>query len=230
MATRYAAIYHDAGSGEFSRAALLAALAQHMPVRRIYATELVASDAWHASTALLAFPGGADRPYCKALNGPGNASVLRYVERGGKVLGVCAGAYYISRRIVFESGSAGAIEEPRELALFEGTARGSLHDLAAPYSLDHLRCAALAALRTPTGDRSYHALYWGGPEFVPDPGAQYEPLLFYDTPSAPSRVAALRTSIGQGRAVLCGVHAEVTGDQFPIEVSRFGDDSFEHGM
>lgn len=229
MPERYAAVYHDEGTGEFSRAALLAALATRLPVRRIYAAELAASDDWHATTRVLVFPGGADRPYCRALNGAGNASVQRYVERGGAMLGVCAGAYYISRRIAFESGTPNAIEEPRELALFSGTARGSLHDLAEPYSLDHLRCATLAPLRIAGSARRLHALYWGGPELVPDPHTRYEPLLFYDT-DTPNRLAAVRCPVGQGRAVLCGVHAEVTGEQFPIEVSRYADDSFAHGM
>jgi glutamine amidotransferase-like uncharacterized protein len=227
MKPRFAAVYHDQGTGEFSRAALIAALSERFGVRRIYANEIVASDAWHASTELLAFPGGADLPYCHLLNGAGNASILRYVEAGGALLGVCAGAYYVSRRIEFEAHSSGTITGERELALFEGTARGSLHDLAAPYSLDHLRCAALAPLRASESKQRFHALYWGGPEFIPDATASYVPLLEYESPA---RLAALRTDVGRGRVVLAGVHTEVTGPQFAIEVSRFGDDSFDHGM
>src|SRR5688572_6298972 len=96
------AVYHDQGSGEFSRAclssALGAAFAGKFPVRRIRAAEIRASDAWHAHTALLAFPGGADAPYAALLDGPGNASIRRYVEGGGALLGVCAGAYYLCNR------------------------------------------------------------------------------------------------------------------------------------
>jgi biotin--protein ligase len=227
MRTRYAAVYHDQGTGEFSRAALVAALAKRFHVRRIYASEIVASDAWHASTELLALPGGADLPYGRLLNGAGNASILRYIEAGGSFLGVCAGAYYVSRRIAFEAGSPAAITGQRELALFAGTARGSLHDLAEPYSLEHLRCAALASLRASATQQHLHALYWGGPEFIADADANVRPLLTYESPS---RLAALRTDVGKGRVVLSGVHAEVSGAQFPIEVSRFGDASFEHGM
>jgi glutamine amidotransferase-like uncharacterized protein len=227
MRTGYAAVYHDQGTGEFTRAALIAALSERFRVRRIYASEIVVSDAWHANTALLAFPGGADLPYCRLLNGAGNASILRYVEAGGAFFGVCAGAYYVSRQISFEAASPGAITGERELALFPGTARGSLHDLAAPYSPDHLRCTALAPLRVSASGERLHALYWGGPELIPEPGASFEPLFEYESPA---RLAALRTKVGKGRVVLTGVHAEVTGAQFPIEVSRFGDDSFEHGM
>src|SRR4051794_40643758 len=118
MRQRYAAVYHDQGTGEFSRAALLAALATRFRVRRIYASEILASDAWHASTELLAFPGGADLPYARLLDGAGTASMLRYVEAGGAFLGVCAGAYYVSRRIAFDGQSPDAITGQRELALF----------------------------------------------------------------------------------------------------------------
>lgn len=252
MADRFIAVYHDAGSGEFSRGALTHALAQacesegpplcaalelpgraRLQVRRIFAPEICASDDWHASTALLALPGGADRFYAEQLGGVGNASIQRYLQAGGAFLGVCAGAYYTSARIVFEAGTPGEIRAPRELALFAGTAQGSLHELAAPYALDHLRCAAVVTLRAIGGahDSSLgHALYWGGPQFVPDPDASYRPLLSYVLPDGREALAAVRTEIGRGRAVLSGVHAEVLGAQFPIEVSRYGADSYEHGM
>lgn len=233
-ASKTIAVYHDEGSGEFSRACLVAALAEAFAgkhhVRRIRASEICASDAWHADTAILAFPGGADRPYMAKLNGAGNASIARYVSAGGMFLGVCAGAYYVSARIAFEASSPSEITGTRELALFAGTARGSLHDLAAPYALEHLRCAAVAPVYSADSKQAFHALYWGGPELVPDRGASFEPLLFYAPLANRPRIAALRTQVGRGRVVLSGVHAEITGSQFPVEVSHFGDDSFEHGM
>ena len=227
------AVYHDAGSGEFSRACLVYALAEHFAgrarVRRVTARELCASDAWHDDTCLLALPGGADRPYAQLLDGAGNASIRRYLQRGGAFLGVCAGAYYACARIAFEAPAPDVITAQRELALFAGTARGSLHELAEPYALDHVRCAAISGVRVPGSSRDLRALYWGGPEFLPDPGARYTPLLTYALDSG-ERLAAVRVELGAGRAVLTGVHAEIGGSQFPIEVSRYGADSFEYGM
>lgn len=229
--TTFVAVYHDEGTGPFSRGclshALATAFADRGQVRRIDADEIRTSDSWHANTSVLAFPGGADLPYAARLNGAGNASIRRYLEAGGAFLGVCAGAYYAAARVAWEAGSPDATAGTRELALFEGTARGSLHDLAAPYSLDHVRCTAVTRVCVP-GERSdLRALYWGGPEFVPDPGARYRPLLEY---AGTRRLAAVRVEVGRGRAVLAGVHAEITGEQFPAEVSRYGDDSFDHGM
>lgn len=232
MSERSIAVYHDQGTGEFSRGCLIQALAEHFRgrarVRRIYASEIVRSDEWHTTTRMLAIPGGADRAYCAALDGRGNASISRFIEAGGAFFGVCAGAYYASARIAFEAATAGEITAQRELALFHGTAFGSLHELAAPYSLDHLHCAAVVRIHAPGLNRDLHALYWGGPAFLPDPGADYEPLLRYTTRDR--ALAALRLRCGRGRVVLTGVHAEITGQQFPIEVSRFDQGSFEHGM
>ncbi|MEY4579215.1 MAG: hypothetical protein RL701_3918 [Pseudomonadota bacterium] len=210
------------------------ALAQHYAgrfrVRRIAAAEVCASDAWHADTALLAFPGGADLPYAKLLNGAGNASISRYVSGGGALLGVCAGAYYACARVAWEVRAASEVSGVRELALFAGTARGSLHALAEPYSLEHLQCATVTKLSADGTSLDLHALYWGGPEFVPDEHARYTPLLRYVMPGDRTALAAVALDVGRGRVVLTGVHAEITGEQFPIEVSRFGEDSFDWGM
>jgi glutamine amidotransferase-like uncharacterized protein len=234
MTSAAIAVYHDEGSGEFSRACLVYALAGAFAgrarVRRVRAPELCASDAWHENTLLLAIPGGAAGPYAARLNGPGNASIRRYLERGGALLGVCAGAYYVCNRIAFEEGPNGPIRASGELNLFAGTARGCLLDLAAPYSLEHLHGAEVTRLLAPATTRELNALYWGGPEFVPDAGARYTPLLHYRRASGDQSLAAVRVEVGAGRAVLTGVHAEITGSQFAVEVGRHRDDSFEHGM
>lgn len=234
MSKLQVAVYHDEGTGEFTRACLMFALAQafagRASVRRIYASEIIGSDAWHARTLLLAFPGGADRPYCERLDGAGSQAIVRYLEQGGALLGVCAGAYYACARIEFEANTASAVRESRELALFAGTARGSLHDLAAPYSVSHLHCAACVGVRGVGSRDVMHALYWGGPELLPDPGARHSPLLRYVRTNGSSSLAAVVVQVGQGRAVLTGIHPEVMGCQLPIEVSRYDDASFAHGM
>lgn len=70
----------------------------------------------------------------------------------------------------------------------------------------------------------------GGPEFIPDAGANYTSLLRYVRSGSHDSLAALRLEYGRGRVVLTGVHAEIMGCQFPIEVSRYTAASFEHGM
>ena len=208
---RSIAVYHDEGTGVFSRGALIEALAQHYSgrarVRRIFAAEIAASDRWHDSTQLLAIPGGADAPYVARLSGAGNASIRRYLEGGGALFAVCAGAYYTAARVSFEAASPRELTGSRELALFCGTARGSLHELAEPYAVEHLRCADVVPLRAAGHTDRLHALYWGGPELVPDPGSSHVPLLWYELAERREALAALRVEVGRGRAVLTGVHA-----------------------
>lgn len=47
-------------------------------------------------------PGGADLPYLDRLGGEGVEAIREFVIRGGSYLGICAGAYFASRRCVFE--------------------------------------------------------------------------------------------------------------------------------
>ncbi|UUZ62721.1 BPL-N domain-containing protein [Polaromonas sp. P1-6] len=58
---------------------------------------------------LFVMPGGADLPFCQALNGAPNERIRRFVEEGGAYLGICAGAYYACREIAFHAGTDGAI-------------------------------------------------------------------------------------------------------------------------
>ena len=209
-------LYDDAGADPFVTGCLGRELARTVgPVRRVKAGDLTAGDGWHAAARLLAIPGGADRPYAAALDGAGNASVRRFVEHGGRVLGVCAGAYYACRRIDFVGGDF-AVRSPRELAFFPGTAAGSVAELAEPYRVNDLRCSAVVEVRHRGGMAG--ALYWGGCRFRPDADAGgFDVVATYAALPAGDDAAAIRVRVGDGAVVLVGVHAEVTGDDFDAD-------------
>lgn len=76
---------------------------------------------------LFVMPGGADKPYCEALNGVGNANIRAFIEAGGRYYGTCAGAYYGAAKLLFdENNPAQRMNETRELKFFKGQARGPL--------------------------------------------------------------------------------------------------------
>ena len=177
-------------------------------VKTIDAAALLAGD-WQRRCAALAFPGGADRPYAGKLNGRGNSMIREYVEGGGRYLGICAGAYYACRRIDFR-GADFAVCEERELGFFPGTAVGSLDELALPYRVQDLSCAAAVDLETPAGPVA--ALYWGGCCFQPDAGEQAQILVRYRGIAPERCIAAVRVGVGKGQAVLAGFHAEIGGE------------------
>lgn len=205
-------VYADDGADPFCAACLLRALHEvHGHAEMIDAPALLAGG-WQETCEALAFPGGADRPYARKLDGAGNRLIRDYVEAGGRYLGVCAGAYYACRRIDF-TGADLAVKQERELAFFPGTAVGSLADLAAPYRLQDLGCAAAVDLET--SDRPATALYWGGCRFEADPDSlDVGVLARYAALGPEENAAAVRATVGRGAAVLVGVHAEVRAEDF----------------
>ena len=210
-------VYDDAGADPFCVGCLLRALRETHGAAETFDAASLLAGGWQDRCAAIALPGGADRPYAAKLDGRGNAMIRRYVEGGGRFLGVCAGAYYACRRIDFAGGNF-AVRAGRELGFFPGTAVGSLDRLAAPYRLRDLRCAAAVEV----GGAA--VLYWGGCRFDADAGAPpFDVLARYAALPTDQDVAAVRVKIGRGVAVLVGVHAEVRGQDFDRERRGYDD-------
>jgi len=75
---------------------------------------------------LLVMPGGRDRPYQASLGDEGARRIRQFVEQGGSYLGLCAGAYFASARVLFQPGTDMEVDEQRPLAFFPGTAWGAV--------------------------------------------------------------------------------------------------------
>ncbi|KAI1189663.1 class II aaRS and biotin synthetase [Nemania serpens] len=175
---------------------------------------------WAPSCALLVLPGGADIGYCRALNGEGNSIISQYVRRGGKYLGLCAGAYYGCKRCEFEVGNRPMeVIGSRELAFFPGTCRGCAfrgfqynREKGARAVRIRVRKAAFeGAGGVPEVVTSY---YNGGGAFVDanDPNNDVEILASYDdeldVDGGPEKAAVVYCRVGQGAAILTGTHPE----------------------
>ncbi|WP_068466791.1 BPL-N domain-containing protein [Candidatus Protochlamydia phocaeensis] len=169
----------------------------------------VISDQWEEKAALFIIPGGADIPYTQALNGTGNQKIKDYVEKGGSFLGICAGGYYASAFVDFAKDTPLEVQGDRELAFFPGSAKGPV---LAPY--DYLsESGARAAQVTwaveeafPKGER-FTIFYNGGCYFVEAPAYKDVSILaFYDLEE--TLPAIIQCRIGQGTAILSGVHFE----------------------
>lgn len=196
-------IYSDEGVGPHSLRACIESLeeASSFPVKAVDHRFLLES-AWLEKTALLVFPGGADRPYQQKFQGAGNRRIVDYVQCGGSYLGICAGAYYASASIEFEKGSPLEIIEPRELRFFPGRAVGpafgSSEEGAKAISIEWMRDLGL-----PDG---YHY----------DGGCYFEAAEKYPTTQILARyrerkghpAAVILSSVTQGRALLSGIHPE----------------------
>ncbi|KAJ3196907.1 biotin holocarboxylase synthetase [Irineochytrium annulatum] len=82
---------------------------------------------WQQSTSLIVLPGGRDLPYVDSLSPAGTERIRDWVHKGGRYLGICAGAYFGSSRVEFEMGRNGfEVVGGRDLALVSVTAKGSV--------------------------------------------------------------------------------------------------------
>jgi glutamine amidotransferase-like uncharacterized protein len=147
----------------------------------------------------IVLPGGWAPFQWAALGEPGLAALRDYVEGGGRCLGICAGAYLLSRTTRYDG-----VDYPYPLGLFDGTADGPVEGLARfpkpgearlTVTAEGRRCGLAALASEP-------CYYSGGPCFVG--GTNVEVLARY----ADGRPAAIRRKVGRGEIILMGVHPE----------------------
>ncbi|KAK7942746.1 biotin-protein ligase [Apiospora aurea] len=184
---------------------------------------------WGPSCALIVFPGGADLGYCRALNGQGNAIIAEYVRRGGAYLGLCAGAYYGSKKCEFEVGNKPMeVVGSRELAFFPGICRGGAFAGFQYHSEKGARAIKLnvrndlvkGAGTLPDQVTTY---YNGGGVFVPfrgELGDDVEVLASYaeelNVDGGEQKAALVHCKVGLGSALLSGPHPEFS----PVNLSK----------
>merc|ERR1719458_2426032 len=126
-----AAIYAGRGTSGLSiRGARVMLEEKGLEVTLVTAKEL-ATTLQEPNCRLLVMPGGRDRPYHASLGEEGALRIRQFVEKGGSYLGLCAGAYFASARVLFQPGTDMQVDEQRPLALFPGTAWGAATGSAA---------------------------------------------------------------------------------------------------
>lgn len=144
-------------------------------------------------------PGGW-APYQVATWGPEGVAALRgFVEDGGRVLGICAGAYAMAKDVRWD----GAVF-PYPLGFFDGTADGPVAGLAVWPARAPVRLAvdAPGKARGLAPFATTDVLYYGGGRFVGGSGVTV--LARYPDGSA----AVVERRVGKGLVVLCGAHLE----------------------
>ncbi len=170
---------------------------------------------------LFVLPGGADLYYVEKLEAAGNEGIKHYVNSGGRYLGICAGAYYAARSILYAKGSAYEVKGPRALGFFPGLAVGPV-GAPRPFDPDGFTSPRIGTLRDRDSNILWKSIYWGGPAFAPltaaDTSDIVDILARYEDPEAQNSPAIIRCKVGEGRAVLCGVHPEIT----PSDLENMG--------
>ncbi|CCG82966.1 putative Biotin apo-protein ligase [Taphrina deformans PYCC 5710] len=226
-------IYDGPGTSKASRlgcyTSLNALLSPRYSIRYLSPLALI-NEPWASTTALFVVPGGRDLPYCDALNGDGTRKIDEYVRRGGKYLGLCAGAYFASKTVEFELGTDVAVQGPRELALWSGTSRGCAFPGFKYDSEVGARVTKVSIVEKPQDlesatnkldlnsksrqESAALSIYWnGGGVFVAaDKDTKVNVLASYQDPVIVDggSAAVIALSHSQGRVVLSAVHPEIS--------------------
>lgn len=192
---------------------------QHYDVMKIDDKGL-RTEPWEESTSLLVIPGGRDLPYVRDLGGLVNDRIRTYVHTGGRFFGICAGGYYGSDRITFEQGSLLEVRGLRELKFFPGECRGAVYPGFVYESESGANAVGIKLNRDSfaqdqLGFDETKVYFNGGGYFVNAdkyPGTKI--LAWYkDEPGQidaekGQKAAMIACQVGQGLAVLAGVHPE----------------------
>ncbi|MBI2743345.1 MAG: hypothetical protein HYX48_05455 [Chlamydiales bacterium] len=178
-------------------------LTQHT-IKRMDAKQLI-TDPWEKETALVVMPGGRDVYYHSALDGIGTQKIRRFVEAGGSYLGLCAGAYFASESIEFEKGGRLQVCGRRSLELYPGIAVGPAYG---PGKYSYENDQGVEAAHISWGDEECFAYFNGGCYFEsPHQFSNVRILSSYlNLEERPA--AMIECKVGNGRALLSGVHIE----------------------
>lgn len=208
-------IYNDEGVSkegvENCKKAIHALALQPYSAKEINALQTI-SGKWRKDAAAFIMPGGADLPYCKKLNGAGNTHIKAYVEAGGTYIGFCAGAYYGSHYCEFHKGDTRGYEVlgHRELSFFPGSAVGPVLALYDYKSKSGSRIAHIKWQKNDGVQNEIYNVYFNGGCYFKD-ADQYpkvQVLATYANEGFKGLAAVVECQIGQGKALLCGVHPE----------------------
>jgi len=151
-------------------------------------------------------PGGRDRPYQASLGEEGARRIRQFVEQGGSYLGLCAGAYFASARVLFQPGTDMEVDEQRPLAFFPGTAWGAVTGPEFKYSSE----AGTAGVNLGSDLIVY---YNGGCSFKGEEevfGDCKVEASYEEVEGRPP--AVLSRTLAEGRVILSGVHWEISAN------------------
>lgn len=239
-----ALVYNGPGAGSRSVNSAMDALRRSFVPGRIQVDTIdarsVVSGGWQHDCLCFVMPGGADVPYCRELGPEGMKVIRSWVEEdGGLYLGLCAGAYFASGRVVFEPGSHLEVIGERFLKFYTGTACGAVYP---GFCYETERGSIAAPIRyldweesiDMDGNIKHENVQWrmckdyvnGGPYWLCQNDANevlrinsvHQVLDTVDIlatyPERNHAVSAMKCSVGNGRAVLCSSHPELDSALF----------------
>jgi len=177
------------------------------------------------------FPGGYAQWYNYWINKFGKTRIRNFVYQGGNYVGICAGAYFASDKIVWEGvtyddnvdyNAYGELTG-YDLDLFAGTGTGPMNGIA-DWDTVGYEMTTLNFNNSGTISFSEDILYYGGPYFTPDSGAVVRTVATYSYNGASAIVSS---PYGSGKVLLIGPHPEIEEDSARDGVTISREDSLD---
>ena len=184
-----------------------------------------------ATVAAFFLPGGAKPQYDQQIGQHGFGLIREYVREGGAFYGICAGAYYASRELDWQEGTAEHKHKWPGLGFFNGLAKGPERSLITHNKeFGQWYDAAIVDI-TPADTDVKNAsgparvLYWDGPIFhSPDNFAGNEVLATIQV-QGQTTPAIIKVPNGKGFAILSSVHPETSAAQLAPHINTYLDSS-----
>lgn len=199
-------IYNDAGASADSVNELLRFFEQaHIRAQTATGADLQ-NTRWQDQTELLIIPGGRSLPFYETLGEQGNQRIIDFVARGGKYLGICAGAYYACSETIFAKGLSHELILPGKLHFFESRAIGPVF-AAEEFAYQSEQGARVVNITLK--DSVYPVYFNGGCYFE---NAQTRVVANYTDNGLP---AIIQCPFGKGQVTLSGVHPELSYRTIP---------------
>jgi biotin--protein ligase len=201
-------IYNDEGASAVCVNALVDFLSEKNNVACVSGNQLQQDD-WIKQTKTLIMPGGRSMPFYEKLSSAGNKNIRQFVEQGGTYIGICAGAYYACTETIFAKGLPLELILPGELHFFSGRAIGPVF-ADEDFAYHSEKGARVVAVCWKNGE-IFSSYFNGGCYFEPtDDGVEI--LSHYIHNNLP---AVIRCKVGQGQAILSGIHPELAYHDIP---------------
>jgi glutamine amidotransferase-like uncharacterized protein len=167
---------------------------------------------------LLFIPGSDMFKIAEDISDAGKENIREFIRNGGGYVGVCGGAYFAGKRIVW--GGKEMTDDPL-LEIFDGTCVGVI-DQIAQYPKYDMCTVEISDKEHPitTGiGETIRLLYYWGPLLLPDAGSDVAVLGRYQVND---RAAMVAFEYGLGRVFLIGPIAEIEEDD-ERDGTDFGD-------
>jgi glutamine amidotransferase-like uncharacterized protein len=155
---------------------------------------------------ILCVPGGDMYQYSQDISESGKEKIRAFVRNGGGYIGLCGGAYFASKTIIWQGNQL----PMTPLGLFDGSAEGNI-DAIVPYpqrNMCQVNISDTTHFITDSISSPLWILYYWGPIFTPN-SSGVTVLGKYATVDKPAMIAF---DYGQGRVFMVGTHPEIDED------------------